>query len=538
MPHPPGTRRPSFDLIAAALWTVAALISVVCFVLPLAGAAVRIVIGAIRGGPLPDGTPGMAAGTLRLFLSSVGWAALIACIATIFACGAAWTMWRCGRLTRAAIAAPLLMPSALAFAGWGLLRAPDTWLGAALERAAQHGWHEAPVAAGRALAALGLSLWAFPVGAIVVWNGLRTIEPSVLEALRLDGGGRLVAAREMMRACRGDALRGGLLVGLLVLGSAVPLHLAQVETLAIQVWFALDNLGLGQQWRAWVAAWPLVTIAVAAGWWLGGRGTEFDPGETRLGAANPGARDLIPGMVPWVLAVGVPLALFTANLGQIGRLGRFWEVNGRAIATSIVTAACVAMGTMALSLAAGRALAEPGPTARLARLGTRLSVICALLPGVLIGSAMAGAVTALDWEWLDDSLVPVIAAHLARFGFIGALAGCWSANAARRFIGDQARLDGADRGIAWWRALLRPVLGVHLAAAAAAGVLSLHEIEATVQVMPPGDCLARVVLGDLHYSRIADMSAAGVWLLVLGLVPVGFASAWRALVWWKARRAG
>jgi ABC-type Fe3+ transport system permease subunit len=147
----------------------------------------------------------------------------------------------------------------------------------------------------------------------------------------------------------------------------------------------------------------------------------------------------------------------------------------------------------------------------------RLLLVTGLLPGVLVGAAFASLVSWLNFSALDDSILPVVAAHVARFGFVGALTGLWSARVARRLTGELARLDGADSLAAWARACLRPVLGAHLGAAGAGAILSLHEIEATVQVMPPGDCLARVVLGDLHYLRVAEMSAAGVWLLTLGI---------------------
>ncbi len=465
-------------------------------------------------------------------MAGVGWAGLIALVAVVFSAGAAWTMWRRGPLARALLAAPLLMPSALAFAGWGLLRAPDTWLGAVLNRAAQEGWHAAPVVAGRVLAVLGLALWIFPVGAVVIYNGLRGLEATVLEAFKVDGGGRRTVALGMARASTPDIARGWLLMTLLLLGSSVPLHLAQIETLAIQVWFALDNLGRDQQWRAWAGAWPLIVIALAAGWWLGGWTADFDPGESRSGGTTGSASELAPGAIPWALGVLVPLALFVANLGEASALGRVWELHAPAIRNSGWMALGAAIGSLLLSLGTGRAMSGARTPGRAARLIARLALAWALVPGVLVGSAVAGTVELFRSAWLDRSILPVVCAHVARFGFIGVLAGCWAANTARRLVGDQARLDGADRGPDWFPGAVAPVLGVHLAAAGATAVLSLHEIEATVQVMPPGDCLARVILGDLHYSRIADMSAAGVWLLLLGLVPVAATTAWRA----RARR--
>ena len=47
-----------------------------------------------------------------------------------------------------------------------------------------------------------------------------------------------------------------------MIGSAVPLHLAQVETFAILIWRDL-NLTT-EPARVWVRAWPLLLVAIAA----------------------------------------------------------------------------------------------------------------------------------------------------------------------------------------------------------------------------------------------------------------------------------
>lgn len=493
-------------------------------VLPLTGAVLRAIFGAVAAKASP--LPGLATGSSLPLANGVGWAVGIGLVGTAFGAAAAWTLWRRGPVVAALLLTPLLVPSTLAYAGWGLLRAPHTWLGARLELAAQSGWHELPVVVGKLLAALGLALWAFPIGAVVVWNALRGIPDDVVQSMRSEGARGLTVVKELSRACSPSLALSVLVIALVMLGSAVPLHLAQVETLSVQVWFALDNLPIGERWRAWATAWPLLGIAVAAGWWLGGQAADYDPGEINSASARAGWASVIPGAVPWVLGVAVPFGFFVAHCGDLSGLARFWEGNGPAVSRSLGVACGVGACTLVISLGTAWGLARGGHAAGGARAGVRLLVISGLVPGVLIGSAMGGVVTWLADARLDDSIVPVIGAHVARFGFLGAMAGCLGANAAHRLVGDVARLDGADHGIAWVRASVAPVLGVHGAAAAGAAVLSLHEIEATVQVMPPGDCLARVILGDLHYARVADMSAAGLWMIAAGLIPGLAAGAW------------
>ena len=95
---------------------------------------------------------------------------LIAVLATVLGFPAGWVSRKLPGRWALLMVAPMLMPSYLAYAGWGLLRAPGTWLGdwllrgpsvgsgtanAAVGSAAANWW---PVAASHAQAVLGLVL--------------------------------------------------------------------------------------------------------------------------------------------------------------------------------------------------------------------------------------------------------------------------------------------------------------------------------------------------------------------------------------------
>ena len=54
----------------------------------------------------------------------------------------------------------------------------------------------------------------------------------------------------------------------MMIGSAVPLHLAQIDTYAIRIWLGLNETRREEHWKVWLAAWPLVAAAIAAGWTL------------------------------------------------------------------------------------------------------------------------------------------------------------------------------------------------------------------------------------------------------------------------------
>ena len=114
---------------------------------------------------------------------------------------------------------------------------------------------------------------------------------------------------------------------------------------------------------------------------------------------------------------------------------------------------------------------------------------------------------------------PVIFAHVARFGFVGMLAGWWLAGLETP---DErgARLMLAGNGVrAWWTLCVKPQVGVVIGVGLAAGALSLHEIESTVLLQPPGpSSLAQYVLDRLHYNRNEELCAACVNVMGVGIV--------------------
>ncbi|MFN5660686.1 MAG: hypothetical protein ACK48N_01180, partial [Planctomyces sp.] len=156
----------------------------------------------------------------------------------------------------------------------------------------------------------------------------------------------------------------------------------------------------------------------------------------------------------------------------------------------------------------------------------------ALVPGVLIGSAWAGLATALRGLDQDVGLRGVlagasegpmilIAAHVARFGVVGVLAGIalWRSEEQSLW---QARVLMAGDGL---RAFGVLVLATPTRLAVLAGVvivgaaLSLHEIESAIMVQPPGRAsLARQLLEQLHYLQDERTSASIINLGALGLL--------------------
>lgn len=486
----------------------------VCIGLPGAGVARDLVV-AVADSPAAVWAELRVPGAL--IVRSLATAAGIGVLATALAWGAARVLaGRGGRWWAPVVAAPMLLPMYLAYSAWGQLRAPGTWLGNWLAGVADGGHRWAPVLAGKALAVGGLALWGAPIAAVVLAVGMARRDRSLDEARRLEGGGVLARASHAMGAHRGAIACAIGAVAVVMLGSAVPMHLAQLETAAIVAWRRLGESGPDEWWRAWAGSWVSLGIAVIVGWIVGGRlvraAADVRPtGAPEVTHATPARRWGAAALGVWALGVGVPFGLFVWAAGSWARVGEFFVLEGDALRASLGTA-CL-LGAIVGTLAACTAAAVSAGDRRLnaaVSLSARLALIAGLAPGVLIGAAVARSAL--------DGYPALVAAHVARFAFVGIGIGCWAAAGEPPERRALRRLDGRASLRAWAAACLPGQWGAIAGAAVAAGALSLHEIEASVIVQPAGvDSLAQGVLGMLHYARTRELAAAGIVVISIGI---------------------
>lgn len=451
------------------------------------------------------------------------YALAVGVLATVAAWPAAWASRVLSERWVPIIAVPMLMPSYLAYAGWGLLRAPGTWLGDWLA-AGSPTWS---LVAGRVLAVLGLALWSWPLGALILGAQVRRIDRSLLDTLRLEPVSPWRRAGLKLALTRGAIASSIGAVGLLMLGSIVPFHLAQIEVYGTVVWRTLDESAWDQRWRAWAAAWPVLIVAAGAGWAIGRRLPATDRGEADLapGVATPGERvasarpPLVLAGAVWAASVLLPLVIFAASIRESRSLITFWRVGGEGFVASAGIAA--GAGSVGALIAAAGAIGFG--SSRAVRLATAwlagLLLVASLVPGVLVGSATAAAWNRFEaTRWVGDSGLILVLGHIARFGSVAALVGWWLARTEPPDERALRRLDGGDTLRGWARASLPTQAGGIVGAGLAVACLSFHEIEASVMLQPPGaGNLAQTVLSFLHFARMEEMSAAAVYILGLGL---------------------
>ncbi len=504
-----------------------------------ATAALVVSLGVVRGmidrsaasaEPMWPWTMGRSLGLLsRTLAVALG----IGALSTLLALPAAWAMRRWALVVPTMLGATMLLPAYLAHAALSLARAPGTWLGDILEGGPARQW----TIVNHAQAIIGLSLWATPLAAGVLAPALRAVEREAIDALRLSGAGPVARAGLMLAEIRGALIGAVVVVGAVMLGSAVPLHLAQAETWSIVVWRAMAETGASP--AAWAAAAPMLVAAGVTGWALTSRLLSTRTPET------PGVHADREVSVGWLLGAGAiwaaatigPIAMFAAELRSTQMLGNFWVMNGEAVVRSAWIAATVAPVCAVVAAGTWAGLSpNAAPLARaLTRAALRAWVVLALTPGILIGAAISEAAPLPGMNWLTETPGGLILAHAARFGAIGALAGWWIRRQEPTTLGAVRGLYAGEGTAAGLRAIAPLFAGTIAAAMIGAGMLSFHEIEAAVMVSPAGaPMFPQRMLAMLHYLRDDELAAAVVVVSGAGVlgacVLLGFVASSRRVI--------
>ncbi|MCB9845258.1 MAG: hypothetical protein H6811_04645 [Phycisphaeraceae bacterium] len=447
---------------------------------------------------------------------SVGCAALVASLATIVAWPLAWVALRVPSRWLGLFLLPMLLPNYLAYAGWSVLRDPSIPTGDWLVRL---GSPALSLLAGRAMAVGGLALWSWPLVWICLWSGARRLDPCLLDALSLEGATRVDRITLRVRLLRRQLVLGFVLTLLVMLGNPVPFDLAQIDTLANA---SRAALAMGQESRAWSVSLPLVGAAALSALGATMALDRNQGSESRSERKLLRAVDVLPIALVLGISVFAPLLLFAATIRSSHAFGRALAHLLEPMGSSLFVGAGVAIGGVLVYLTVFAALTWGRGARLLARACTAFLIATALIPGVLVGSSFASVTNSpFVPRWVADSSLPLIVTHLARFSVIPAVVATlvWIGEGSDR--ARQRRLDGGDRPRGLVLLDVPAQASILLGTAAAMASLSIHEIEASVLLTPPGSrAISQVLLSRLHYQRQDDL-AAGVLLITT----VGFAAA-------------
>ncbi|MCX5690161.1 MAG: hypothetical protein NTV94_10340, partial [Planctomycetota bacterium] len=331
----------------AAAWTLG-LITVILVIVPIAWFAGVVLKspGTVRSTTAVS-DPVLAQTPWALYWSSIMWGACVGLLATAAAWPVAWAARRRPWLVVACMI-PLALPNYLCYAALNLARAPQTALGDWILRlaASDEKWTQVPIIAGRAIAGLSLVLWIWPLSMLALLPTIRGISDETLDQLDLESPGILSRTRMRIELSRGGLVAAIAASMVVILGSPVPLHVAQVPTASMAVWVGLvqdpGNL------RHWLTGWPLLVVAAAAAAWLA-RWLILVPAPQETAADTARSSEQRAWRL-WPLAAStiVPLALLTSALHEWVSIPRFLHLGIESLLASLLTGAVVA--TLALVL--------------------------------------------------------------------------------------------------------------------------------------------------------------------------------------------
>jgi ABC-type Fe3+ transport system permease subunit/streptogramin lyase len=404
------------------------------------------------------------------------------------------------------------MPPFLAAATW------MQWLGfaGAWRLRLEPGWEPVlPFAATAWVTAL--LLW--PVPFLAALGALRGLDAAALEADPAVRGTALLRGLLWPRARPALGTAAAVTFLLALAQFAVP-ALFQAKLHAAEIWVrfstTFDAAGaLAQCWPL-LAAPPLLLLWLARRpvAWPFGRGA-LPPAALRaqLGRGwRTASAAVLAGLA--VLSAGVPLARLVASPRTWAELPGAWAAGQGAALRSLLLAGLTA-GVVA---AAGMALAR--------RRWPAMLWAVFFLPGVFLGLALIHLLNRPGLALLYGGPAVVLLALVLRYaapGWAGARLAAAQADAGQQ---DAARLAGA---LGWrcWRDVILPGAGAPVAAAAyAAYLLALWDVETVLLIQPPGgETLAARVFNLLHYGHNDQVNALCLMLLALALLPLAAAAA-------------
>ncbi len=457
-------------------------------------------------------------------------AGLIGILATVLAIPVARVLMRVrgnrAPLLWGLVLVPVWMPSYAIYGAMNLARAPDTMVGRWLIRYATsdegHRW--VSVWAGYGIGVLGLSLWGSVIAAIVIAGGASTARSSLyMDMIDLEPASRLARARVWIGLHRAGLLKAWGVVGLVMLGSGVPLHLAQLETWSIAVWRSISERGVNEWGVVWVMGSPMVIVGLFGAWCVT-RMVLRDAtsrGNVGVGIEQQSERraGLLGAGLVWSAAVVLPMVVLAISIDDWRSMGLFWSERGDAIGHSALIGGVVGIIGAAFAMVIAFALGHSDRWVRaLGVVGVFASVSGALVPGVLVGASVVQAGSVLGEVGALGEIVGLLARVLVVGGVVGSVI---AGRESGELMSQRWSMGGGPRsGFGnWWKAHGRTNLAACLGAGVLSGLLAVHEIEASVMITRAGvSTLSQGLLADLHYARLERLSAALLNLMGIALV--------------------
>jgi iron(III) transport system permease protein len=433
--------------------------------------------------------------------------------------------WR--RAWSVAGALPLVIPSFVAALALLGAFAPRGLLQQALEPL---GVERLPDISGYWGSLLALTLSTYPYVFLIVAAGLRAADPSIEEAARSVGAGRLrVLFRITLPSIQSAIAAAATLVALYVLADFGAVSLMGYPTLTTSIYVRYESL-LDRDAAA-VLSLVLVALAgvvvlVAAHFRSRGAGHRSTPGAGRnlpptpLGVWRWPAVTFCAAVTGLFLVVPLCVLVWWSAQGTAG-VEIPWDAARNTVVAAALAASCAAIVVLPTAVLAWR---HPSP---LSRTLERLTLLPTALPGIAIALALVFFGARVGGV-LYQSFALLLFAYLVRFMPYSLASTRASLDTVNPRLEDAARSLGQRRPQVLRRVILPLARPGVLAGAALVFLSTLKELPITLILRPTGfDTLATEIWTQTSISAYAAVAPSAL-LLVAIAAPLVYLSSWRA----------
>jgi len=509
-------------LLCVALWLV------VIF-LPL----VVLLVGAIFSQEIDRAQMVDFALTVRTF----AWAGLISVVAVLAGCVGGRCLAASGERRYGVLLLLLLslvLPRYVLYYGWTLLLSPTTALGGYLS---SHG--DLARMVNGAVTFGVLILWYWPLAALLIGQGWRTMDPRVRESALLETGRWGVFRWITLGLLSRWIVAAYGVCFILCVSEFSTFHLSGMKTIGTEL--AVLYVLTGSESAVVAGGWLLIVAAILVGVFFGRFSQRQLSGWVGVGN-NKGqvprwCRNTFYVLVGFSLVA--PVGLLVGHVREMSVFGQFFRLHMDELGWSLFIA--IVGGVMSFLMAYGAVASRDfGRMGRRLSLVMRVSLFAAMFApatvvavGLLKFAALAHFPQSLRQSWLMVS-----AGQASRFAGVALIMLMLIQVTRNRQLSEMAQLDGASRFQSWWYVVLGRSWPLYTGGFVLLVMFCITELSATMILLPAGLAnFSQRLLNQMHYARDQQVIASclvliGLFVVLTGAVVMLFRVVWQRSVLW------
>ncbi|UCF14311.1 MAG: 6-bladed beta-propeller, partial [Phycisphaerales bacterium] len=450
-------------------------------------------------------------------------------LATAIAAAAVFFGWVPGRLLGTSgkgrdlllllLLMPLVLPRYVLYYAWTLLLSPTTRLGAFLSAKP-----ELARFVGTFSSSMVLVLWYWPLAALLIAQGWRSIDRRVWDSASLDADrGQIFRFITLPLLARPLTLAFGVCF-VLSLSEFATFHLAGVETIGTELAVMYEETGSESHLAR--AAWPVVAIALVLAVAIGKTSRSWGPNAGVVAPAEHESRRWQWVLVMLLLGISLiaPVALLVVNMTGTQAIRQFFKLHPDDLAWSFAIAAAAAV--MAYLIAFGALSLETMGYRDRRRFCRPLSILMRttiflvmFVPASLIAVSLLKMLAICNAPMvLRQGWYVVSAGQAGRFAGVVLILLLLTRSIDRKSLSEMASIDGASGFKAWFYVHLPHTWPLFVGSFLLVVMFSITELSATMVLLPAGlPNFAQRLLNQMHYARDQQVIASCLVLICLFL---------------------